>query len=142
MTERSLSVHDNLLVAYSVDLEKREIQFRTKFPSEPPEFTDVTFTGVDCYSFEHDSTCGTIIFDFVETSPLKVYEDNVAELIAGIPYGWPGDWAKSREAAFQFFMKKEIKAWRLESSLGMTGWILAREMVKTQSNPTVELPTK
>jgi hypothetical protein len=127
---KELSVHDNILLAYTVDLKKREIVFQTEYPHDPPEFTDVIFSGVDCYSFKHDSVLGTIIFDFEDATPLGIYDDFGTELIAGIPWGWPGDWAKTRESAAEFFAEEGIKAWYLASSLGMTGWILARSMEK------------
>ena len=129
---QELSVHDNILVAYTVDLKKREIHFQTEYRFEPPEFTDVIFKGVDSYSFKHDSVLGTIIFDFCETDPMAIYDEFANEMVTGISMGWPGDWAKSREAAAQFLSTEGIRAWRLESSLGMTGWILARSMDKVR----------
>ena len=50
-----LLVHDNFLLSYCVAADKQEIYFHTMFPGqEPPELTNVVFTGVIGYHFEQD----------------------------------------------------------------------------------------
>lgn len=61
-----ISVHDNLLVAYSVLANEKRIVFRTEFRDRKPhEFTDVVFDEVLAYDFKND-LFGTIIFDINE----------------------------------------------------------------------------
>lgn len=128
---RSRSVHDNVIVSYEVGCKSREIVFHTELPVEPPELTDVTFSGVVCYALWYDTVLGNIVFSFDECAAIEVYAKCEAEMKAGVPYGWPGDWAKSKELAQHFFDENGIKGWWLSSSLGMTGWILARAMETT-----------
>jgi len=56
---------------------------------------------------------------------MDVYDGLAVHLPSTLRYGWPGDWAKSRESAQAYFEAKGISAWYLSSSLGMRGWILA-----------------
>ena len=129
MPSEEISVHDNVILSYTVGCKSREIVFETEFPGDERELTNVTFSGVVAYEFQNDSEARSMIFDFEEDSPLALYDDNVEKFRAHLPYGWPGKWAKSRESARAFFQENGIRAWYLAASVGMHGWILARSMV-------------
>ena len=128
MSNDKISVHDNQIVSYEVFCEAREVVFKTKSPSEPPENINVCFTGVAAYSFCDDGEWGTVIFDIGEGPPMELYDRLEKKFVEGVPYGWPGKWAKTRETAEQFFRETGTRAWHLSSSLGMCGWVLARAM--------------
>lgn len=127
-----ISVHDNHLVSYEVYCERREILLHTEYRDrgDPFEYTDVIFTGVDCYDFRHDSDVGTIIFDIEECPATDIYTDHAEQFLAGVRYGWPGNWAGSVESATAHFKEDGISGFRLDSSCGMCGWVLARGMRK------------
>jgi hypothetical protein len=123
-----ISVHDNVLVSYEVNCERRTICLHTQFRDRGPPFelTDVIFTGVVAYQFEHDSTIGTILFDVEDVDAIQVWRDNAASFRAGIPYGWPGEWANAEESAQLFFRENSIVGYVVAASCGLRGWILAK----------------
>ena len=112
--------------------ERRELRLHTEFRDRgvPFEFTKVVFTGVAAYDFWHDSDGGTIIFDVAEIEPADIYAAYAEQFRTGVRYGWPGEWATSVEAATAHFHQHAIRGYELQSSCGMSGWILARAMHK------------
>jgi hypothetical protein len=126
--DNEISVHDNVLVSYEVNCERRSICLHTQFRDRGPPFelTDVIFTGVVAYQFEHDSTIGTILFDVEDVAAIQVWRENAASFRAGMPYGWPGEWADSEEAATLYFRENAIFGYIVASSCGLSGWILAK----------------
>jgi len=124
MAERS--IHDNRIVAYEVDGERRRIVLHTRFEERvPAERTALVFEGVLAYRFENDNF-GNILF--------SVEEVPVAQLVAGwrslfeegSKYAWPGPWNESPEASIDYFQSKGAKAFELSSSYGLDGWVIAR----------------
>lgn len=128
MSDQVRSVHDNVINSYEVFCKRREVVFKTEYPHEPRELTNVIFSGLVAYEFKHDSELGTIIFDFEVTSPMRIYKENWEMIRAGLPFGWPGKWAAHESSAEAYFAEKGIKGWCLSASLGMSGWILAMSM--------------
>jgi hypothetical protein len=125
----ALSIHDNQLVSYEVQCEKRTITLRTEYhvKSKPTEFTNVIFEGVQGYHFENDAF-GNIIFD-VSTVPveqfLKDYGAEMSELNRMIG---SLTWAADIDSAPDYLREQGIKAYILSSSLGLSGWVLAKEI--------------
>ena len=93
---------------------------------------DVIFTGVAAYDFWHDSDMGTVIFDIIEVSPNDTYSTHRDQFRDGLRYGWPGHWAESAESAAAHFRQNAIRSFKLVSSCGMSGWVLAQDMRKLQ----------
>ena len=123
-----LSVHDNFLLSYCVQTDKQEIHLHTVFPGqEPPELTNVVFTGVIGYHFEQDNF-QTIIFGIDETEVEAIYAEDRKLFEYGRKYCWPGAWNTSDEAVLTYLIENEIKGFSLSSSLGMVGWVLAKSM--------------
>lgn len=129
---QDISVHDNFLVSYEVLCERQEIRLRTEFRDRGPPYerTDVIFTGVACYDFEHDALDGTVIFDVEEVGADFLYGEHGERFRAGVNYDWPGSWGESAEAAAAYFAHHGIRGYRLHSSCGMCGWAFARDMRK------------
>ncbi len=124
------SIHDNLLVSYEVCCEERIITLRTEYreKNKPTEFTNVVLSGVQGYRFENDAF-GNIIFG-LESVPLEwfltEYGAEISELHRMV--GSPGPWAKNLASAPEYLRDKGIKAFVLSSSLGLSGWVLAKEI--------------
>jgi hypothetical protein len=125
----TISVHDNQLVSYEVECERRVITLRTEYRQEnkPAEFTNVVFEGVQAYHLEDDAF-GNIIFDVAELPVgqfLGEYGAELSELqrMTGSP-----SWAKELTAAPELMTDQGIKPFILSSSLGLSGWILAKEL--------------
>jgi hypothetical protein len=115
------SIHDNHLVRYTVDRHARSIVLETE------ELARVEFHGVSAYHFENDALeLGTILFSIDEMTPDDFIEGSAALLLAGRPYGWPGDWNKSDAAVKLHLESSGLRAFEISSSLGLTGWVLAK----------------
>jgi len=129
--EMALSVHDNLLVSYEVRCDARTILLRTEHRAKnaPTEFVNVIFKGVQGYRFENDAF-GNIILD-VETVTidqfLKVHGTEISESYRSA--GAPGPWAANLETASDHLLEQGIHGFILYSSYGLSGWVLASEIV-------------
>jgi hypothetical protein len=122
------SVHDNLLLSYTVEHEPRRITFRTVYQDiEPNEYTDVLFSGVIAYHFEGD-TFGTILFDITETELSRLYADYEELFRRQKNYGWPLLGYGSPDELIDRFQREGVKAFTIHSSCGMEGFVHATEM--------------
>jgi hypothetical protein len=125
------SIHDNQLVSCEVQYEKRTITLRTEYRVEnkPTEFTNVVFEGVQGYNFENDAF-GNIILDLATVSVeylLTAYGPQIAESYRMA--GSPGTWAANLDSAPDYLRGQGIKGFVLSSSYGLSGWVLAKEML-------------
>ena len=123
------SFHDDYLIGYEVDCEGRQIKLHIKpapWVVEQAGVSTVVFTGVDGYHFENDAF-GNIIFD-LEVVPtagfVSEYRDDLAE---SRRYGAVGRWASDLDAAPRVLSELGIQPYVLSSSLGLSGWVLAKE---------------
>ncbi len=123
-----ISVHDNTLHSYCVSADRKEIRLHTSYAAQDSqEVSDVVFTGVVAYRFELDNFM-TIIFDVYETNVDAIYTDERGMFEDGRKYLWPGTWNTSDESVLAYLVDNEIKGYRLSSSIGMVGWVLAKSM--------------
>jgi hypothetical protein len=127
----SVSVHDNVLLGFEVWAEGRKLILHTAFQDvsegEPFEYTDVVFSGLMAYYFEHDNL-STILFDIEEVSLDSVLEQSRERFKAGQRYGWPGVWNRSEQACRAYLVGQGAYAYSVSSSLGLCGWVLAERM--------------
>ena len=125
----ALSVHDNHLVSYEVFSEQRRIVLRTERPGsgQPSDVTSVIFTGVEAYHFERDCF-GNILFDIERVPVERILEERAAELKAASRYvNWP--WVRDLRKAHEWLHGKGVNGFLIDSSLGLCGWVLARDAV-------------
>ncbi len=127
-----ISVHDNFMISYSVLCQKREIHLHTTFlDKEPHEYTDIIFFGVVLYHFECDNL-DTIIFDIEEAALEDVYAE-YEDLFSRLKnYAWITFDYESKEDLFQKMREKNVKAFTINSSYGLAGWVWAENMSKKQ----------
>jgi hypothetical protein len=123
------SLHDNYLIAYEVNCESRQIKLHARRPawSEEQGTRTIVFSGVEGYQFENDAF-GNIVFSLEKTSVeqlLAEYGARIAESFHSA--GAPGPWAADLASAAQKLAAKGIQGFTLSSSLGLSGWVLARE---------------
>jgi hypothetical protein len=138
-----ISVHDNTLHSYCVSAEEERISLHTSYVDQNlRETTDIVFTGVAAYRFELDNFM-TIIFDVSEVNVEIIYTKNRDLFEQGRKYCWPGAWNSSEETVLAHLVANEIKGYRLSSSIGMVGWVLAKAMtiVSAQVQPGVSSVT-
>src|SRR5687767_6925285 len=101
-----ISVHDNRLVAYTVDSPKEEISFRTVFEDGGKvEHTDVIFRGVIAYYFMQDDL-HTIIFDIEDIDPAFIVNKHKELFDEGQRYGWPFGWDSTKQSISEFISQK------------------------------------
>lgn len=119
---------DYCLAGYSVQSEPAEIRLRAErcHPGKP-RVTEIVFTGVEAYHFEHNNF-GTILGHIIEL-PLPLFIEEQAESFrrGWHQSGWPSFWRNSVPDAIAFLESASVHAFELSSSIGMIGWILARE---------------
>ena len=119
------SIHDNRVVSYEVDGERRRIIMHTRFEDrEPVEHTDLVFDGVLAYHLENDNF-GNILFGVEEVPVPQLVASNRSLFEEGAAYAWPGPWNTSPEAALQHFQSAGAKAFEISSSYGLAGWVVA-----------------
>jgi hypothetical protein len=122
------SVHDNVLVSYEFRCEEQTIILHTEYreDAKPTEFTNVVFEGVRAYHLQNDAF-GNIIFDVSEIPMeqfLNRYGGELFELERMT--GSLGKWVEALDTAPGYLREQEIKGFELSSSLGLSGWILAK----------------
>ena len=123
-----LSIHDNVLLGHTVACDDRRIILRTEFrDASPVERTDVVFEGVETYAFENDDL-GTILFSVEEVPLPDLLRTEQVRFEAGRRFGWPRAYGESTEDYLAHLKEHGIRAWRISSSVGLTGWVLAQRM--------------
>jgi hypothetical protein len=123
-----ISVHDNFIVSYQVFCEGRQIRMVTEYRDrEPFARTLVIFTGVEAYDFYRDSV-SNIIFDIREVSVENILDENLESFREASRFGWPTFWKNSLEEVQKYLEEEGTRGFKLSSSYGMTGWVIAREM--------------
>lgn len=123
------SFHDDYLVSYEVDCKGRQIKMHIKSAATVAEeavVSTVVFTGVDGYHFEDDAF-GNIIFDLEEVPTAGFVSEYRDELAESHRYGALGIWASNLETAPRVLSEQGIQAYVLTPSLGLAGWVLAKE---------------
>src|SRR5690349_14293085 len=123
-----ISVHDNLIVSYTVDCQEQRITLRTAFDSNDlHEDTDVIFSGVVGYHFEGDNF-GTILFDIAQVSPEEVYSAYRDVFERRKSYAWPTIDSGTEQELMDKLRNRNVKGFLISSSYGMEGFVLAEEM--------------
>ena len=99
-----------------------------RYGSAPFVQTVVLFTGVEAYHFQHDCF-GTILFDIKEVSAESILTERLAEFQEGHRLsGWPKFWRVSLDEVRRHLLEQATRGFELSSSIGMTGWVLARDI--------------
>ena len=122
------SVHDNLLLSYTVDAEKAEVTLRTAFRDHgEDERTGVIFTGVEAYDFECDNF-QNILFNIVEVELSQIYDRHRERFERLRDYGWPNLNFHAPEQLLDAMREARVRAFEIQSSVGLHGWVWARSM--------------
>lgn len=120
------SIHDNRVVSYEVDGERRQIVVHTRFEDrDPVEHTDLIFEGVLADHFENDNF-GNILFGVEEIPVAQLVVSYRSLFEDGAKYAWPGPWNTSPEVSVQHFQSEAAKAFEISSSYGLAGWVVAK----------------
>jgi hypothetical protein len=127
----STSLHDRSIVGYEVDAPLRRLTLRTaSHPNTPATpIVRVLFLDVEAYSLVHDAF-GNIILSIDEVPATDILEENRALFEASVRQaGWPRFWGRSFDEAQTYLLDHGIRGFELCASIGMSGWVLSKEMV-------------
>jgi hypothetical protein len=140
-----VSVHDNLVYAQIVDYENSRVILHTVYwDSDPPEFTDILFSGVvACHieqgAFVAGGQLSNVVFD-VEESDASLVLGRYHELLAAAKkYGWPVLAYDSLDDLASRLAGGGARCFEVHSSFGLCGFVFATSMEfrSRQSRATV-----
>lgn len=119
------SLHDHYIVSYKVECEFRRIILETRRTLDEPLSALLIFTGVEGYSLINDAF-GNIVSSLSVVSAQKIIAQFRDKIVASyFLAGAPGPWAADIIAAGQHLTAKGVKGYILESTYGLSGWVLA-----------------
>ncbi len=119
-----LDVHDNEIVSYEVDFKEKTIILKTI--SEENEKVKVIFKEVLANFFEEGGR-QNIIFDIVTDKIEDFIMENEKMLMEKKNSCWPMCYDNLNELQ-KSLEEKKYKYFVIESSHGLSGWVLAKEM--------------
>ena len=120
-------VHDNIIKSYIVDFDVEILTIKTLYHTDKTiEKTDVIFTGYLAHTFDYEMK-NSIIFD-IEEYPINLFFEHKREqLKESKKYAWP-IFYKDENELVKFFEVHKYKIFEVSSSLGLCGWIFAKQM--------------
>ncbi|MFJ7819706.1 hypothetical protein ACIQYX_28515 [Bacillus toyonensis] len=125
-----ISVHDNTIISYQVNLEKEEIRMHTLTESGSNVY--IVFSGVLAHFFKtHISP--SIIFNIDEDPILDFFKENKKLLEEQKSRCWPIYYEDIKELE-ETLIKGNYFYYNICASLGLTGWVLAKKLEILESN--------
>ncbi|WP_426451952.1 hypothetical protein ACP26L_07700 [Paenibacillus sp. S-38] len=119
-----ISIHDNEITSYQVDLKNHRIIVYTEAPSNS-ELVEVSFEGVLAHRFEAQLE-GSIILDIQEYGLKGFFEDNKELLEKQKDYCWPLHYDSIDELSVRLTTEGYLY-YVIYSSYGLNGWIVAKQ---------------
>lgn len=121
-----INMHDNYIVGYSVNIKEKELTIQTvqSLDDINGRGESIYFSEVLTHSFECILQCN-IVFDIDECDIDTFISDHQTELEEMQVYDWPIDYDDLEELK-KYLISNEYKYIRLNSSYGMSGWILTK----------------
>lgn len=123
-SEVMISVHDNKIVSYQVNLEKEEIRIHTL--TESGNNVYIVFSGVLAHFFETQIS-NSIIFNIDEYPLLDFFKENKKLLEEQKPYCWPICYENIKELE-ETLIKENYIYYNICASYGLSGWVLAKKL--------------
>jgi len=117
-------VHDNEILSYNVDIFNKTLQISTKYYDK--EKTLITFTDFIAHRFENVTYCN-LIFGITQVSIDYFIDENRDMLEEGLKHAFP-IYAKDCEYLRGYLKEKEQKVFEISSSLGLCGFIIAKDI--------------
>ena len=120
-------IHDSRLMAYSVNSETQEVVL-TFHPHQGSAASSValTFYGVAAHCFDAP-LLPAILAAVIPVSAAWLLNNQWPSIERGYRQcGWPGPWADTLANATRFVEVSSLQGFQIESSYGLSGWVLAR----------------
>ncbi len=118
-------VHDNEIISYQVDLHNKTLQLFTKYQSA--EKASILFTEVMAHRFEDVIYCN-IINRISQLSIDYFINENRELLEESRKYAFP-IYTDNIEALQSRLKEKELKIFQIDSTLGLCGFVIAKEIL-------------
>jgi len=131
MSNKQISVHDNEIRSYKMVLPESTLIFETTYQNEN---TTITFLNVLAYSFD-GAWNQNIIFDIIP-SKIEIFVDwyrNHKETQKPFEYGFPINGITNADIMMDFLKREEYKYWEIDSSVGLNGFVIAKNFVISSS---------
>jgi len=130
ITDFGSQVHDNIVQSYSVDIENNTLKMDTCW--ENKENTTIEFIGLLAHKFEHVITSNIIfgLYQMTIQSFIDYEKDNLSE---ALKYGFPSMKASNCDELLQELENEKYKVFCFDSSLGLSGYVIAKDMKITTS---------
>ncbi|MCZ8520836.1 MULTISPECIES: hypothetical protein [Paenibacillus] len=128
-----ISIHDNEITSYKVDLKNHKITFHTLSPTNHQE-VEVLFVEVLAHQFEAPLE-GSIIFGIQEYELDRFIDGNRNLLEKQKKYCWPMYYDNMNDLS-SFLKKENYLYYVIQSSYGLNGWVVAKllEIRRTESS--------
>jgi hypothetical protein len=120
-------IHDSLLVGYAADSRRARLVL-SLLPHQGSASLAfrIVFSGVAAHHFPYP-LLPAVVQGLVPDNANALIARHWASIETGFKENaWPGPWATSLSTAQAFCATQGLKAFELESSYGMSGWVLAR----------------
>ncbi|HDX9689485.1 TPA: hypothetical protein ROY10_005122 [Bacillus thuringiensis] len=125
-----ISVHDNTIISYQVNLEKKEIRIHTL--TELGNNVYIVFSDVLAHRFNTQISY-SIIFNIDEDPLSDFFKKNKKLLEQEKSYGWPTDYEDIKELE-ETLVKENYIYYNICASYGLSGWVLAKKLEILDSN--------
>ena len=124
-----LPIHDHTLNGYEVDAVAQTIVLHTVYPhSDPPLRTDVRFRDVRDHYFPFPRL-PSILFEIEPAGSESVIREHRSQINEGHRLiGWPSFYAGTVEAMVRGIEQTGHQFYVIESSFGLDGWVLAKDV--------------
>ena len=118
-------IHDARLVGYVVDGEAEHVTCRLRPESNPENLFLLRFEGVYAYSFKHANLI-SVLANIYEVACEELLSQQWPLLLEGMHSdGWPEQLPNQQADATHFIKSRNFRAFVIESSIGISGWVLA-----------------
>lgn len=119
-----LSVHDNEILSYEVDFQKRKITLKTTCENNS-SVTIIEFIDVLTHLFDTQLQ-GSIIFDINKLEVNQFAKHNKELLEKQKNYGWPM-YYETIEGLLEHLQNEKYNYYVISSSFGLNGWIISKK---------------
>jgi hypothetical protein len=123
-----LGIHDGNLVGYEVNKNSNRLTLSIEPCLDPSLPFKVGFDGYAAHFFPAP-LLPAILNGIYIVDAARLVTDEWAHVESGYrSCGWPGPWGASLDAAKSFVGSNKLIGYRLESSYGLSGWVLAKSV--------------
>jgi len=121
-------IHDSKLVGYEVDGREQRLSLTIEPASGARDAFRLSVEGYVAHFFPAPML-PAIIQGIYPVDAVQLVRDAWPLIEAGhADCGWPGPWAHSLETAAAFLAAGDYRGFRIESSYGLSGWVLGQSL--------------